>query len=69
MRSPKQSRRTVGDCRVRCEAEESYVPVVFGRTGDASVLGATALEVLGSEVDRQNHRLRRVDALLAYATA
>jgi predicted aspartyl protease len=61
--------RPVGACRVSCEGEESYIPVVFGRAGDASVSGVTALEVLGLEVDPQNHRLRRVDAFIAYATA
>jgi len=61
--------RPVADCRVRCEDEESYTPVVFGRPGDASVLGITALEVLGLEVDPQNHRLKRGDAFIAYVTA
>ena len=61
--------RRIGDCRILCEGEESYAPVVFGRSGDASVLGVTALEVLGLEVDPQNHTLKRVDAFLAYATA
>ena len=61
--------RHVGDCRIRCEDEESYSPVVFGRAGDASVLGETALEVLGLEVDPPNRRLKRADSFMAYATA
>jgi aspartyl protease family protein len=61
--------RRVGDCRIMCEGEESYAPVVFGLPGDASVLGVTALEVLGLEVDPHNQTLKRVDAFLAYATA
>ncbi len=59
--------RPVGDCMIECEGETSYTPVVFGRHGDACVLGVTALEVLGLEVDPQNHRLKKVDAFLAYA--
>ncbi|SRR6266571_149640 len=60
--------RRIGDCRVVCEREESYAPVVFGHPEDASVLGVTALEILGLELKPHNQTLKRVDASLAYAT-
>ena len=60
--------RSVGDCLVECEGEEGYTRIVFGQVGDASVLGVTALEALGLQVDPQTHRLQRVDATLALAT-
>ena len=42
--------------------------MVFAGPGDASVLGVTALERLGLEVNPSTGTLRKVDAYLALAT-
>lgn len=48
--------------------ERGYVGIVFAEPGDARVLGVTALERLGFEVDPGTQTLRRMDALPAFAT-
>jgi len=60
--------RPVGDAPVECEGQRGFVGVVFAGPGDASVLGVTALERLGLEVNPSTGTLRKVDAYLALAT-
>ena len=60
--------RPVGDAPVECEGQRGFVGVVFAGPGDASVLGVTALERLGLEVNPSTGTLRKIDAYLALAT-
>ena len=60
--------RPVGDAPVECEGQRGFVGVVFGGPGDASLLGVTALERLGLEVNPSTGTLRKIDAYLALAT-
>ncbi len=59
-------RRTVGEAVVEYDGAARHCVVVFGRPGDASVLGVTALENLALEVDPATKQLRRSKALAAY---
>ena len=52
--------RSVGLATIRYEDYEGDVEVVFGEPGDAEVLGVTALETLGLEVDPVSGKLRYV---------
>lgn len=61
--------RPVGDAVVELEGRRGAVGVVFGQPGDALVLGVTALERLGFEVDPRTQRLRRLDEQAAFAMA
>jgi predicted aspartyl protease len=60
--------RPVGDALVECTGRRGVIGVVFAREGDAEVLGMTALERLGLQVDPATGSLRKVDAYLALAT-
>lgn len=55
--------REVGVATVRYEDYEGDVEVVFAEGGDAQVLGVTALETLGLEVDPITGKLRYVGHL------
>ncbi len=59
-------RRPVGEAKVEFDGTTRHCVVVFGKPGDASVLGVTALENLALEVDPATKRLRRSKALAAY---
>lgn len=59
-------RRYVGEALVEYDGVSRHCVVVFGRPGDASVLGVTALENLALEVDPVSRKLRRAKALAAY---
>jgi len=61
--------RPVGDALIELEGERGYVGIVFGEQDDARVLGVTALERLGLEVNPATQTLRRMDALPAFATS
>ncbi|MGQ0798367.1 MAG: aspartyl protease family protein [Methanobacteriota archaeon] len=60
--------RPVGDAPVECAGRRGVIGIVFAREGDAEVLGVTALERLGLQVDPETGSLRKVDAYLALAT-
>ncbi len=57
--------RPIGDALVKCEETKGFVGIVFARPGDTPVLGITALERLGLEVDPVRRVLRKVDRFLA----
>ncbi|MBI4416233.1 MAG: hypothetical protein HY557_04545 [Euryarchaeota archaeon] len=61
--------KSVGEARIRCQGLSGTVPIVFGEEGDASVLGVTALEILGLAVDPNTGRLKQEDVSLALASA
>ena len=59
-------RRDVGEAVIEYDGTARHCIVVFGRSGDANVLGVTALENLALEVDPSSKKLRRSKALAAY---
>ena len=59
-------RRQVGPVEIEYLGIKMPCPTVFADEGDANVLGATALEILGLEVDPTTRQLRPVEALAAY---
>ena len=65
----RETERSVGDVRIECEGRRGVVPVIFAWPGDFHVLGVTALERLGLEVDPRTRTLRKQPATLALATA
>ncbi|MGH8547261.1 MAG: aspartyl protease family protein [Methylococcales bacterium] len=49
--------RKMGSAKVRLNGDTFPVTVIFGESGDTSVLGLTALEIFGLSVDPVNRRL------------
>jgi clan AA aspartic protease len=43
---------------------EGHAPVIFGEEGDQSILGVTALEAMGLQVDPITHELKPTELLL-----
>jgi len=58
--------RDVGEAELRVLGERAHCPVVFAEETDAEVLGVTALENLGLEVDPTTRQVRRSEALSAF---
>ncbi len=58
-------RRPVGEALLGYDGVSRHCVVVFGRPGDTSVLGVTALENLALEVDPVAMKLRKAKALAA----
>ncbi len=58
------SRFPVGDARVRIEGLETPTLVVFGAKGSLPLLGVTALELLGLEVDPVGGKLKPMELML-----
>lgn len=67
--------RTINNARIQREVAPVEVellgtrmpcPAVFAEEQDVNVLGATALEILGLEVDPRSHEVRPAEALAAY---
>ena len=56
--------RDTGTVNMSYEDSEEGVTVVFGNEDDPPIMGVTALETLGFEVDPVNGRLNRVDMLV-----
>ena len=56
--------RDTGTVNMTYEDIEEGVTVVFGAEDDPPIMGVTALETLGFEVDPVNGRLNRVDMLM-----
>ncbi len=56
-------RRKTGPATIRYDGAEADVEVVFGEDADAEVLGVTALESLGYQVDPVTTQLRRSSLL------
>ena len=74
---PRLSRtyRTISNARVRREVGPVEIeflgirmpcPTVFGEENDVNVLGATALEILGLEINPRTHAIAPTEALAAY---
>ena len=58
--------RQVGPVEIECLGVKMSCPTVFAEDNDANVLGATALENLGLEIDPATRQLRLAEALAAY---
>ena len=56
--------RDVGGGVVEYGGRRAVVPIVFGEPGDIPVLGATALESLGYQVDPVSKELKPVELLM-----
>jgi predicted aspartyl protease len=56
--------RDVGEVGMVLFGERRIVPVVFGEEGDAGVIGVTALEIFGLEVDVVRGALKEAELLL-----
>lgn len=56
--------RDVGNVSMSYDGVEAGVTVVFGDEGDPAVMGVTALESLGYDVDPTAGELHRVDMLI-----
>lgn len=57
--------RQVGDAYFELKGEGGAAPVIFGRKGDAPLLGATTLESLGLMLDPFKRRLIQMRMMLA----
>lgn len=60
----KKIRRKVGIAIFKYKEYEGGAPVIFGEKEDMNVLGVTALEAMGLEVDPVNKELKPVELLL-----
>ncbi len=56
--------RRIGIATAEYNGRIAGVPVAFGESGDASVIGVTTLELLGLEVDPVRQQIRLTDLLL-----
>lgn len=56
--------REVGGALIRYDATSAVIPIIFGEEGDPAVLGVTALEALGYQVDPVTGELRPTEMLL-----
>jgi clan AA aspartic protease len=61
----KTVRRAVGDVRYEIDGASGAAPVIFGRRGDASLLGVVTLEALGLSLDPLRRRLRPLKLMIA----
>lgn len=58
-------RREIGDLRYEIEDRSGAAPVIFGRRGDASLLGVVTLEALGLRLDPLRRRLHPLRLMIA----
>lgn len=58
-------RRSVGDLRYEIDRSAGAAPVIFGRRGDASLLGVVTLEALGLRLDPLRRTLRPLKLMIA----
>ncbi len=59
-------KRDVGPVEIEYLGIRMPCPTVFANKNDANVLGATALEILGLQVDPRTHEVTRAESLAAY---
>jgi predicted aspartyl protease len=58
-------RRSLGDVRYEIDRCTGAAPVIFGRRGDASLLGVVTLEALGLRLDPPRRTLRPLKLMIA----
>jgi predicted aspartyl protease len=56
--------RDIGGAAVEYGERRAVVPIVFGESEDIPVLGATALESLGYQVDPISKRLKPIELMM-----
>jgi len=56
--------REIGEVGVVLMGRRRLVPVIFGEKGDSAILGVTALEIFGLEVDLVRGVLKEAELLL-----
>jgi aspartyl protease family protein len=56
--------RDIGGVVVEYEGQRAIVPVIFGEEGDIPVLGVTALEALGYQIDPISKKLKPTELLM-----
>ena len=56
--------REIGGALYRLGPYCGHAPVIFGEEGDLSILGVTALEALGLQVDPVTKQLKPIEVLL-----
>jgi predicted aspartyl protease len=59
--------RQVTDVILEYAGSRRYCPVAFAEKSDANVLGATAMEIMGLEVDPSSREVKRIAAHTAYS--
>ena len=57
--------RAIGDVRYEIDRSAGAAPVIFGRRGDASLLGAVTLEALGLRLDPLRRTLEPLKLMIA----
>lgn len=57
--------RAIGDVRYEIDRCAGAAPVIFGRRGDANLLGVVTLEALGLRLDPLRRTLRPLKLLIA----
>ncbi|HYY91207.1 MAG TPA: hypothetical protein VE955_04405 [Candidatus Dormibacteraeota bacterium] len=58
--------RPIGDALIEYKGDSAHCVVVFAQEDDVNVMGMTALENLGLEVDPTRETLKRVESLAAF---
>ena len=58
-------RRAIGDVRYEIDRSAGAAPVIFGRRGDANLLGVVTLEALGLRLDPLRRTLRPLKLMIA----
>ena len=58
-------RREMGDVRYEIGDRSGAAPVIFGRRGDAPLLGVVTLEALGLRLDQLRRQLRPLRLMIA----
>ncbi len=61
--------RYIADVLIEYDGSNRYCPVAFAEEGDANVLGVTAMEIIGLEVDPITHEVRHIAAYISYAVS
>lgn len=56
--------REIGGALYRVKEYGGHAPVIFGEEGDKPILGVTALEAMGLQVDPITHELKPTELLL-----
>ncbi len=56
--------RDIGEITIEIDGEEATIPVVFALENDKEILGNTALEILGYEIDPIEKKLKKIEAIL-----
>jgi clan AA aspartic protease len=59
--------RDIGECHITLPQGQGHTPVILGEPGDAALLGAVTLEILGLVLNPFTRELQPIRAMLAAA--